>query len=68
MLNNFYFDKDAAPVLSEAGFIPLYFDKFTVRIETEESPHWFYHICYYLDILDHEIDRATEHPLWDEDE
>ena len=68
MLNNFYFDSDAAQVLRGAGFNPLYFDKNTVRIETEESPHWFYHICYHLDILDYEIDRATEHPQWDYDE
>ena len=56
MLNSFYFDKAAASVLTEAGFSPLYFTHDTVRVETHESPHWFYTCCYYLDILDHEID------------
>ena len=56
MFNLFYFDKDAAPMLREAGYEPLFFTHDVVRIETQEQPYWFYHVCYYLDLLSYEID------------
>ncbi len=56
MLNNFYFENDAVKALRQAGYDPLYFDKNTVRVETNESPHWFYHVCYYLDLLSMEVE------------
>ena len=65
MFNNFYFDKDAAPMLMEAGFDPIYFDRVTVRVETHESPHWFYHICYYLDLLGYEVEFLYENGIED---
>ena len=55
-MNNFYFQSDATDLLVDAGYNPLYFDKHTVRIETTESPHWFYTICYYLDLLSYEVE------------
>ena len=43
-------------MLTEAGFYPVNVDNNTVKVETFESPHWFYHICYYLDLLSYEIE------------
>ena len=56
MLNNFYFENNATETLRQAGYCPLYFDKHTVRVETHEPPHWFYHVCYYLDLLSLEVE------------
>ena len=67
MFNNFYFDKDASPMLMEAGFDPLYFTRDLVRVETHESPHWFYTICEYLGILSYEEEFWEERGFLDED-
>ena len=56
MLNNFYFENAAVESLTQAGYSPLYFDRDTVRVETHESPQWFYHVCYYLDLLSMEVE------------
>jgi hypothetical protein len=68
MMNNFYFDKDAAPMLMEAGFDCLYFTRDLVRIETHESPHWFYHICAYIGALGYEEEFLEERGLLDEED
>ena len=55
-MNTFYFNSDASPMLTEAGFYPETIDNNTVRVITHETRQWFYHICYYLDLLSYEVE------------